>query len=422
MSNSKLTLTNITFTDTDSNNSIIVGELSISTEAPGSINVPPTAVPVHSHVILQKNDDTLFKNLMVSSPVNPFPISMYDQRGFLCNKWDGARDNNNSGNVRITTENLGLFSNIVFPNVPDGEQTYLVINSYSGFESCYMQETKKTIIEKDIDMLVKKVDVSKIIIFIAEDINKQFIDIGVDLTSVFKSVHSFQTQKLINYFCEYIAGKNVCGSKPSFQGMLKFDTNADVSVGIFSRIEGEHLIDCQVRRNGRIQINTSNLTSSIRFFILLKHESNKNICITEETTGSSFPIVLYTSDKLVGLTETHLKTIITSFDYYNNLIKLIDFDKMIDVITTDPVITMLYIFKNPLNDIELIVTEDKYSQMIIEYSSSLRKQFINFYNTTIARTNVNISHSDMCIRHVAAIQSQPSKSDLYPIRHSSVPY
>jgi hypothetical protein len=431
MSTSKLTINNITYTHSD--HSIIVGELSISTEAPVCINVPPLAKQVHSHVILQKNDDVFFKNLMMTSPVNPFSISVYDQRGFLCNKWDSNRDNNSSGNVRITTDNMGLLSNIVFPTVPDGEQIYLVINSYSGVDSCTMDETKKYIIKKDIEMLKQKVNVSNIILFITAKIyHETFCDNEVYLGNIFNNVYVYETT-MIQSLCEYIAGKNVYGSKPSFQGMLNFGENTDVSVGVFSQVEGEQLIDCQVRRNGRIQINTNSLTSSVRFFVLLNCAHNQligqvddnpactyeNLCITEETTGLSFPIVPYTPGKLVGLTETHLQTIIDSFTYYNYLDNENNFDVLFEIITNNPKYTMMYMFRNPLKFAKLIVTDDKYSKMLVEYSSSLHEKIIDFYNTIIMQANDEVFPSNIGLTRSNAVQPQHL---LKLMRQSSIPY
>jgi hypothetical protein len=418
MSNTKLTINNITYTHSD--NSIIVGELSILTEAPVCINVPPAAAQVHSHVILQKNDDVLFKNLMMTSPVNPFSVSVYDQRGFLCNTWDSNRDNNTCGNVRITTDNMSLFSNIVFPSVPEGEKIYLVISSYPCVDSCTLYETKQYIIKKDIELLIQKVNVSNIILFITRKIyHETFVDNNIFLQDIFNKVY-FYDDNVIQSFCEYIAGKNVCGSKPSFQGMLNFGANTDVSVGIFSHVDGEHLIDCQVRRNGRIQINTSSLTSSVRFFVLLNHTSDyNNFCITEETTGLSFPIVKYTTDKLVGLTESHLQTIISSFKYYNFLNNENNFDVIFQTITNNPDSTMQYIFKNPLKFANLIVTDDKYSLMIVKYSSSLHEQIIDLFNTMIMQTNDEVFPSNIGLTRSKAVQPHHA---LKLMRQSSIPY
>ena len=452
MSNSKLTIANITYTY--SNYSIIVGELSILTETPVCINVPPEAEQVNSHVILQKNDDVLFKNLMTSSPVNPFSISVYDQRGFLCNTWNSPRVDNSCGNVRITTDNMGLFSNIVFPPVKDGEQLYLVINSYPAFDSCNSNTTKKIIIKKDIELLKQKVDTTKIILFIARKIYDDFCELGEDINSVFSSQKIYNESsnlykdsfsvfkkvivaddnKLIDLFCEYIAGKNVCGSKPSFQGMLNFGANTDVSVGIFSHVDDEHFIECQVRRNGRIQINTSNLKSSVRFFVLLNHvpligsfqgqvsdspvDTYEILRITEETTGLSFPIVRYTPDKLVGLNETHLQSIITSFKYYNYLNNENSFDNIFEIITKNPENNILYMFKNPLKFADLIVTDDKYSKMLVEYSSSLHEQMIDFYNTIIMQANSEVFPSNISLTRSYAVQP-PHKLKL--MRQSSIP-
>lgn len=370
---------------------------------------------------------------MMTSPVNPFSISVYDQRGFLCNKWDSNRDNNSSGNVRITTDNMGLLSNIVFPTVPDGEQIYLAINSYSGVDSCTMSGTKEYIIKKDIEMLKQKVNVANIILFITAKIyHETFCGNKVYLSNIFNNVYVYETT-VIESLCEYIAGKNVYGSKPSFQGMLNFGENTDVSVGVFSQVEGEQLIDCQVRRNGRIQINTNSLTSSVRFFVLLNCAHNQlighvddnpactyeNLCITEETTGLSFPIVPYTPGKLVGLTETHLQTIIDSFTYYNYLDNENNFDVLFEIITNNPKYTMMYMFRNPLKFAKLIVTDDKYSKMLVEYSSLLHEKIIDFYNTIIMQANDEVFPSNIGLTRSNAVQPQHL---LKLTRQSSIPY
>ena len=451
MSNTELTINNIKYTY--SNYSIIVGELSILTKPHVSITVPPEAEQVKSHVILQKNNDIKFKNLMAhcQCPVNPFSISVYDQRGFLCNTWESSRANNSSGNVRITTEDMELLSNIVIPTVPDGEQIYLVISSYPAFDSCNSKRAKKIIIKEDIELLKQKVDTTKIILFIAQNIYYDFCELGEDVSSLFsthriynessdlyeysytefKNIIVADDNKFIDLFCEYIAGKNVCGSKPSFQGMLNFGPNTDVSVGIFSHVDDEHFIECQVRRNGRIQINTSNLKSSVRFFVLLNHvpligsfqgqvsdslvDTYENLRITEETTGLSFPIVSYTPDKLVGLNETHLQSIITSFQYYNYL----NNEKSFDNITNNPENTMLYMFKNPLKFAELIDTDDKYSKMLVEYSSSLHKQIIDFFNTNIMQANSEVFPCNISLTRSYAVHTTHKPTLM---RQSSIPY
>ena len=213
--------------------------------------------------------------------------------------------------------------------------------------------------------------------------------------------------------------------------MLNFGPNTDVSVGIFSHVDDEHFIECQVRRNGRIQINTSNLKSSVRFFILLNHvpligslqgqvsdclvDTYENLRITEETTGLSFPIVSYTPDKLVGLNETHLQSIITSFQYYNYL----NNEKSFDNITNNTENTMLYMFKNPLKFAELIDTDDKYSKMLVEYSSSLHKQIIDVFNTNIMQANSEVFPCNISLTRSYAVHTT-HKPKL--MRQSSIPY
>ena len=74
MSNSKITFTNTTVTG--AHNSLLVGELKISTPAPGSIEVPQVAPSVESNIILQRGDDSNFKFILNKSPVRPFAVNL----------------------------------------------------------------------------------------------------------------------------------------------------------------------------------------------------------------------------------------------------------------------------------------------------------------------------------------------------------
>ena len=80
---------------------------------------------------------------------------------------------------------------------------------------------------------------------------------------------------------------------------------------------------------------------------------------------------------------------------------------------------MLYMFKNPLKFAELIDTDDKYSKMLVEYSSSLHKQIIDFFNTNIMQANSEVFPCNISLTRSYAVHTT-HKPKL--MRQSSIPY
>lgn len=431
MSKSKITLNNTTVTGI--NNSLMVGELRISTPSPGAIDIPQQAESIDSNIIIQKGDDTTFKSLMASSPVRPYGIKLYDQCGHLCNKWDSNRHDNSSGNVRITSETKALFSNIELPKGLSG-QTYMVISSYSGFDRCTMKTSKKFLAEKDFEALAEKTSMTNIILFISEHIKNDIVELGIDLTKIFKSVHSSSAQTLLSYFVEFIAGKSVAGSRPSFQGMLNFGPGVEIAVARFRGIKDCSSIECQIRRGGRIQINSENKNSAIKFFIILKHSSPDEIKISEEFTEAEFPVENYTAETLPGLAPPTFKTLFDGFNFLERLNANKDITTMNEFVKSNSTDVVSYCFDSPLSVFEEIDSDSELSQMITEYGNTLRQQIYQLLITHASkayssvnkkvRKNVMFNEHEMQPNYSEPSQMYNVNANTYggPGRLSSIPY
>ncbi len=429
MANSKITFNNITVTGV--NNSLVVGELRISTPAPGAIDIPHQAESVESNIILQKGDDATFKLLMNSSPVRSFAIKLYDQCGHMCNKWESSRHDNSSGNVRITSENKALFSNIEMPKGLVG-QTYLVISSYSGFERCVMKSSKKHLAEKDFEALGEKGTMSEVILFISEQIYTELNELGIDLNKIFKAVHTSHTSSLIAHFTEFIAGKSVAGSRPSFQGMLNFGSGVEIAVARFRNLKDTPSIECQIRRGGRIQINSENKNSAVKFFIVLKHSKPEDIRITEEFTESEFPIVPYTSETLPGLEAENFTILFDGFGFLELLNTNKDVTAMNKFVEAYSTQVVSYIYNSPLTVFETIDSDSDSSQMIIEYGCTLRQQIYQVLVTHASksfssvnkkvRKNVMFNEQELHAQYSEPPQLYSAVTNQYTSRVSSVPY
>ena len=431
MSKSKITFNNTTVTGMT--NSLMVGELRILTPSPGAIDIPHHAESIESNIIIQKGDDSTFKSLMNSSPARPYAIKLYDQCGHLSNRWDATRLDNSSGNVRITSETKALFSNIELPKELTG-QTYLVISSYSGFERCTMKTSKKFLAEKDFEALVEKSTMTNVVLFISEHIKNELVELGIDLTKIFKSVYSSSAQTLLSYFVEFIAGKSVAGSRPSFQGMLNFGPNVEIAVARFRGVKDTSNIECQIRRGGRIQINSENKNSSVKFFIVLKHTNSADIKITEEFTESEFPVVQYTAETLPGLESANFTTLFNGFSFLEQLNAKKDVTSMSDFVKSHPVDVVSYCFDSPLTVFETLDSDSELSQMITEYGSTLRQQIYQLlithaskaYSSVYKKVRKTVMFDDHELRpnysDNSHLYSAPVNSYGGHSRLSSVPY
>jgi hypothetical protein len=379
MTNSTVNFNNITYTV--GTNTIIVGDIEVNTPAPGAIDIKPIGPQVTTHLILSKNDDIMFKTILQTSPVRNFEITIYDQHSHVSCCYVASRKDNSSGNVKIT-ECKDILSNIDFPKIVTG-QLYLVISHYDGLDQLSIPQSKRDLVTQDIELLKQKVDTSKIILFISEEISKEIESLGISLTDSFQTVYAPPSGRLIQFLVEYLVGKSISGSKPSFQGMFKFDSiyddfaPDDINVVIARSVRYDSTnpgVVSTIRRNGRIQINSDSKTSRSRFFIMLKHPENAELKVCEETTGTEFGITYRSTENLPDLTDDHFITIVEALTFLEKLNSKKDNVSITKFISDNLSAAGKYLFASPLNDFEELDSKSELSSIIIEYACILRNQ------------------------------------------------
>jgi hypothetical protein len=404
MSNSTINFTNIchrycqgtNFCRTYNNNTaiLIVGDIQVDTPVPDAIDIKPIGPQVSSHIIFQKNDDTLFKSYFRTSPVRNFDVNIYDHHGHVSCRYGADRKDNIAGSVKIT-ENKDILSNIDFPNIESG-QLYLVITHYDGFEQLIIPESKRELVSRDIELLKLKVNTKKIVLFISDEINKEIEKLGIRLDDTFQSVISASYTKLIKYLVEYLVGKNISGSKPSFQGMLKFEFQHDVNVVMARFVQ----YDCStpsvtstIRRNGRIQINTDSQTARSHFIIVLTYPSRywdpDAVKFSEETTKTVFEPGYWDGENIPGFEHLLLDDFIDSILFLEQLASKKDNESMNKFLSDNSKIAGNYIFASPLCALNNIETQSNLSNMIIDYGCFLKTQIFNilYANASTIQTN-----------------------------------
>jgi hypothetical protein len=402
MSNSTINFNNIAYTN--GSDTIIVGDIEINTVDSHAIDIKPIGSQVPSHIILSKNDDIIFKTIIQSSPISNFDISIYDHHGHKSCYYKADRTNNLSGNVEIT-ESKNLLSNIDFPKIDDG-QMYMVITHYEGIEQLYAFESKRELVNQDLELLKQKVNTHKIILFISDKINNVINTLGINLSDTFQKVISHESHKLINYMGEYLFGKKISGSKPSFQGMLKINSKDgnldDVNIGMVRFINYDSTIPGvtnTIRRNGRIQINTTFKTTRSRFFIRITHPINASLTVCEETTNTTFVLTPRTPENILDVTDEHFDIIIKSLNFLENLYITKDQDEklLIKFIKQNLCEAGKYLFDSPLVVFKEIESKSDISNMIIEYGCIIHNQIyqILFDNILSNNRNIKINNKSM---------------------------
>lgn len=384
MSASTVSFNNITHTI--GSNTIIVGDISVNTPVPGAIDIKPIGPQDSTHLILSKNDDTMFKSILQTSPVRNFEITIYDQHGHTSCRYGADRKDNTAGNVKIT-ESKDLLSNIDFPKIESG-QMYMVITHYDGLDQLSIPESKRDLVIQDLALLRQKIDTTKIVLFISEEINKELEGLGITLGETFQHVYSPQSSRLIRFLVEFLVGKQISGSKPSFQGMLKFDfddvASDDINVVMarFVRYDSTNPgVVGTIRRNGRVQINTESKTTRSRFFIMLKHPENPNLKVSEETTGTVYDLTLRSPENIPDITDDHFKAIVESLTFLEGLNAKKDYESVKKFISKNLSDVGKYMFTSPLQVFEEMDSKSDMSSMIIDYGCILRSQIYQLLNS-----------------------------------------
>ena len=371
MSNSIVSFNNITYRS--DKNSILVGEIKIDTPVPDSIKIPPQSENCTAHIVLQKGDDNSFKNSFLNAPVIQKDIYLYDQCGHMFSNYKKERINNAFGTVKISADNKVLLSNIQLPTVTDG-QIYLVINNYQGLNQTCIESSKKVLVQKDLEGFSAKYDLTKVILFISSEISNELDKLQVNYHQYFKEGISSHQCRMNEYICEYIAGRIVSGSKPTFQGMLTFGKDVDVVLARFCSVKGSGQVYSQLRRNGRVQINSDDSQAAGYFFIMLKHDSPDSLHFKEDVTKTEFEITSPTSENLPDLTNDHFTVLIDSIRFIEKLNANRESKEFTKIILENAADVIKYQFDSPLYMFDNIESNSILSQFVIDYARVLRNQ------------------------------------------------
>ena len=427
MSNSTVILETTTITGTE--NTIIVGALLVNTYSLKVISIPPQ-INENINVIMQKGDDCIFKSLMNSSPVCPYNINLFDQYGDLCNKWNATRNNNSSGNVQITSETKALISSINLPCNKFPDTNYLVISSYDGLRNCALKESKKILVSSDLKMIPPSM--KSVILFIADHIKNELDELGFVISDYFSIVHAYPKQNLINTFVEFIVGKNVADSKPSFQGMLNFGSNVEIAAVRSLPVPDISKIKYHIRTGGRLQINTLEQSGAMKFLIVLKHSGTNEIDIVKENLETGFDIINNTVQVTPDLEIHNFKTLFDGIHFFENLNSIKEKNELMTFIKANSSNVALYLFDSPLNVFETINSESELSKNIIEHGRLLRKQInqllINYASNDFLHKEIgtfkNFNDNELYNMHEKELYNENYKAPQYKRleRWSSVPF
>jgi len=295
---------------------LLGGEINVTQPLPNSIICPPLCDYQENHITLDRTVDRSFKEYFMKAPVLPKFYTIYDQAGFTNTRYNQNRINNNSGTIENEIEPRVLLSDIVLPIITHGQQ-FLIVTSYSGLTSRYLDEQKKYIVNNDLEMFKSKYDLSKVILFIVDTIYDE-ISKYTDLKSIFKEVYQTNIQKIIPSVVEFIAGSIVSGSKPDFQTFMSFGTNVEIVREYFIPVKNQ--LCASIRTGNRIHLATTFTFSCVSFMLLLSHSSPDDINITESTNDTKFKLIKNKDDVYnCTINQLQLQTMVDSILYLNML-------------------------------------------------------------------------------------------------------
>jgi len=156
--------------------------------------------------------------------------------------------------------------------------------------------------------------------------------------------------------------------------MLNFGDNVNVILSRFRSSSSYAPIDTQVRRNGRIQINTEFKQASAKFFVMVSHKSSKDLQITEEVTGTSYDITARDEDNIPGITEEHYSLIMDGVHFLDKLNANKTTEALKKFVQTNTAQCFRYVCASPLAVFYDVDVESDYSTMISEYGYTLGYQ------------------------------------------------
>jgi hypothetical protein len=348
-------------------NIIITGVIETTTPCPSSITLPPLVSTLSNHIILDKNNEKLFKFYMGSAPViREQSVHLYDQYGNSVCRYEVGRLANSPGTVEIVSEPVSLLNNIVFPRInTDTQQLFMPIISYPALTQTTVPEYQRQLVIEDMRIWSANMDLSQLNIIIGEAIYNIIIKYVPDFNTRFKTTVVMNDVHVMPYLIEFLCGKIILGQKPSFQGFLHFGTGYEVlqATCIADPSLKHQPVQLIARRNGRVQINVNAETGTGIFLIVLKMLTmDIPPMFVEETTGRSFTIdIAKTSHALTSFTDAYIKEYVDALNFYNELMEIKDTSRYMDY--KDFVVK--YLFTNPsIMDATVIKSLNSFAQLL----------------------------------------------------------
>jgi len=357
-----------------SENTLLHGSIYTTTPLPNSIQTEPICKSNNIKVIIDKTTENIFKDKFNSAPVQKSNIKVYDQSGFIIGNYLESRVNNKSGTVNSTADTKVLLSDIVIQPNNDGE-VFLVISLYSGLSNSFLDETKQILIEKDFKLLESKYDLSKITLFIVDNIYNEIIKY-YDISKVFKDIKYYSYSKLIPSLVEYISGSIISGSKPEFQDFISFGKDIEVVNSYFN--DNENHLNYENRTNGRIHISSSYTTTKTYFIILLSHKNKDDINI-KTIMGTKISI-----DEIVfdNITELISSTSMDGILFMNQLIQSQKDKNLKEYILANPGKVITYIYNSPIIN---VFKDTEYKYMIQVFNNYILQNVYLKINTILTQ-------------------------------------
>jgi hypothetical protein len=301
-----------------------------------------------SNVLVNSTQFSHLKKALSTSPLTDLPIYIYDQVGNLVNKLEQDRKNNLGGTLGVNTEAQTLLSHMVIPPNTDGSTNYLLLQAYPHLSEISSDVGKLELLKNDFTALNAKADLKSVVLVIATPVYEEFVKIYPEFEAFFGNVFSVKQENIFSFVAEYLCGKVISGSKPSFQGFLNFGADATIL-----RCVGDNAgIIYTIRSGGRVQVNTPAAKDSVSGKFLLYVVSTTMsypFTITEEVTNSSVTIAPDMTIKPDTFPEIKFDYILQMMDNYHfgiNLNPNLSYEKIMAFIT-DPanqVKVMKYLF------------------------------------------------------------------------------
>jgi len=358
-------------------------------------NTPRDGIPISkrvtnkSNILVNSPQFIYLKKALATSPVTDLPIYIYDQLGNLVNKLEKNRKNNLGGTLGVNTEPQTLLSHIVIPPNTDGSTNYILLQAYPHLSEVSSEAGKIELLKNDFAALAAKADLKSVVLVVATVVYDEFVKIYPEFEALFGKVFSVK-DNVFSFVTEYICGKVISGSKPSFQGFLNFGDDATVL-----RCIGDCTgITYTIRSGGRVQVNTpaAKDTVSGKFLLFVDSPSmSYPYVVTEEVTGSSVtinPEMSIKPDTFPDIKFDYILRMMENYQFGINLNPNLTNEKIVAFIT-DPANqakVMKYLFSNhPKIDKEY------------EKLSDEAKLLFNCYDegyTTIKASLINMAYCD----------------------------